>query len=256
MMMMVAACGGDDASGEPDAAPGDAAAVDGVDVDAPEGLACLGQAPVATAPDPMTVEGQVFVVVGYEVAPAAGATVDVRRRAGGAVVGSAATGVDGRFTMEVATGGVALDVWFEVEAAGRLPTHGFPGEPLRGGENAFLLVADAAEVGGWYGDAGETYAAGMRTVVVSVKDCENGSPAGVTAAVAPMPGSVVYYDDQAQRWDPQLAAATNGFVLLGDAAAEIAVAPSIGGVTLPAREVAPAADAVTLLLATPRTAPP
>lgn len=254
VLMVVAAC---DPAEEalPDAASvavDAAAAVDAVAVDAPEGLACLGMVPIATAPDPMVVEGMVLGVVGYQVSPADAARVELRRRGDGAVIATADTAIDGRFAMTVATGGVALDAWFVVEAAGRLPTHASPGEPLHGGESAFLLVADATEVAAWYRDAGATYAAGMRTMIASVKDCENDSPGGVTVDVAPAAGAVVYYDDEAQRWDPVLPAATNGFALAADAAASFELTARIGGLALPPRTVAAAPAALTLVLAGPR----
>jgi hypothetical protein len=232
-------------------AAADAAAPDAVP-DAADGpdLTCLDQDPPAAAADPLVVGGTVFAVVAYQLAPVEGAPVELRRRGDGGLVASATTGADGAFTLSVASGGAPVDGYFAIATAGRLETRAYPGAPLVGGENAFLLVADAAEVGAWYDAAGEAYT-GQATVVADVVDCGDGSIAGATVDVAPAPAAVVYDDDAAGRWDPTLDASGNGYALVTGAAAEVTLTAHAAGQTFPGHAVPAAPGTLTLALTPP-----
>ena len=112
-------------------------------------------------------------------------------------------------------------------ATDALPTRADPGTPLLGGEDALLVVANDAELARWAADAGTPYVAGTGALLTTVVDCEGKVITGSTIAVAGA-GSITYYDDVAKRWDPALAASTNGFALVGGAPATAALHATIG----------------------------
>jgi hypothetical protein len=249
---LAAGCGGDAAPAadarDVDAevvVPPDAAAPD-ADPDAPD-LTCLGDAAATAGADPLAVTGKVFAVAGYQVTPAAGAAVELRRRGDGALLAQAAADAEGGFELAVA-GGAAIDAVVVVTAADHLPTRAFPADPLVGGEDLLLLVVDAAELAAWYQDAGDAYDPGDRTVLAAVVDCARDPIRGSTLTVAPAPAALTYYDDQAQVWDPALAASSNGFTLASGAAASV----TLTSAPLPPRTVPAAPDELTLALISPR----
>ncbi len=249
-LLLVAACGGDAAPPAADAA----AAPDAEAPDAwtpPEGLACLGQPPPATAPEPVAIGGSLFAVEQMEVTALAGVPVELRARDGGALIASATTDGEGRFEIAVDSGGAPVDGYFSVEVDGYLPTRAFPAFPLTGAENALLIAAGAEELGRWYAQAGDVYQAPERTVIAAVADCAIDSIEGATARVTPAPSTLTYYDDVAHAWDPALDASTNGFALATGAAAEVTITGAIGSVDLPARAVPAAPGELTLVVATP-----
>lgn len=231
----------------PDGAVADAVVPDAADPT----LACLGQPPPATAPDPLAVGGTVFSVVDLEIAQLPGATVEVRRRADDALLVEAVTDGEGRFDVEVSSGGLPVDAYFQVVADGYLPTRGLPGYPLAGGENALLVAADAAEVAAWYAQVGDTYEPDARTVIAGVADCEGHGVAGASVTVAPPPATLTYYDDPARAWNPALEASTNGFALLTRPAASVAVTAAAGDLVFPGQQVAAPPGMLTMAVITP-----
>ena len=258
-LFAVAACGASPAA--PDA-PLDARALDARSPDAPAdsppdaagpNLACLGQAPPSTAPDPLPVAGKLFAVDHYDVAPVTGGTVVLRRRGTDAVLAQTTTAADGSFTMSVASGGAPVDAYFAIAADGYRPTRVEPGDPLSGGENALMLVAADDELARWYTAAGATYAAGARTLVTANVDCDDATLAGSTVAIAPAPATTTYYDDIAKQWSSSLAASTNGFALVTGAAATVTATAAVGTTQLPPRTITVPSGTVTLALLPPRT---
>jgi hypothetical protein len=252
MCLLLAACGGGN-PGVPDATLADAAKpVDApteaaIDAMGPD-LSCLGQPPPSGGSGPIAITGKVFAVDHYAVAPTT-ATVELRRRSDDGLVGQATSAAaDGAFSI-AAPGPV--DGYFVVTANGKLPTRASSDTPLTADQDALLLVADAAELGRWYADAGGSFASGARTVVAAVRDCAREPATGSTASIAPAPASVVYYDDAAKRWQPALAASTNGFVLATSTAASVAITPRLGGTAFPVKQVAALPDTLTLVVISP-----
>lgn len=216
-------------------------------------LACLGQPPPSTAPDPLPVAGKLFAVDHYNVAPVTGGTVVLRRHGSDAVLAQATTGSDGSFTMSVASGGAPVDGYFAIAADGYRPTRVEPGDPLSGGENALMLVAADDELARWYTAAGATYTAGARTLITASVDCDNATLDGSTVAIAPAPATTTYYDDVAKQWSPTLTSSTNGFALVTGAAASVTATAEFGATQLPPRTISVPAGTVTLALLPPRT---
>jgi hypothetical protein len=252
--LLIAACGGGDGA-DPDGAPPidgpgapDAAAPDaGADATPGPALDCLGD-PAPAPPGPVTLDGAVFAVVDYQVAPLPGAAVELHRAGDGAVVGQAVTGGDGRYTLDLAE---PVAGTFVVAAAGYLPTRAHVDVALAGDPDPLLLVADAAELAAWYADAGATYAPGARTVIAMVRDCALDTAAGATLAAAPA-GAVTYYDPAAMRWDPALASAPNGFALAtGLAADAVTLTPALGVATFPPEAITALPDTLTLSFISP-----
>jgi len=260
--LVLAACSSTLTPAMPDAAPGkDARARDAPpSIDAPPDapgpdLACLSQPPPTTAPDPLPVEGKLFAVTNYNVAPVTGATVVLRRRGTDAVLAQATTAADGGFTMTVASGGAPVDGTFTVAAAGYRPTRVDPGDPLSGGENALMLVADDAELARWYAAAGTTFTQGSPTLLTAAVDCAHDTLDGSTIEVAPAPATVTYYDATNKRWDAGLAASTNGFALVTGPASSVSVTAKLGATSLPAHAISVQANALTIAVLTPRSDP-
>lgn len=260
--LLLAACGSSATPATPDAAPGtDARAIDApvtppIDAapDAPgPDLACLGQPPPTTAPDPMPVEGTLFAVDHYALAPVDGAIVVLRHHGTEAVIAQATTGADGGFTMSVATGGAAVDGYFTVAAAGYRPTRIEPGDPLSGGENALMLLASDVEVERWYAAAGTPFTAGDATLITAAVDCAHDTLDGSTIAVAPAPATVTYYDATGKQWDAGLAASTNGFSLVTGPASAVSVTARLGATSLPPHAITVQANALTIAVLTPRS---
>jgi hypothetical protein len=258
VFLVLAACS------SPPAAPDAPHAADARAIDAPPpvdaapdapgpDLACLGQPPPATAPDPLPVEGKVFAVDHYDVAPVTGATVVLRRRGTDAMIAQATTAADGAFAMSVASGGVPVDGYFAVAAAGYRPTRVEPGDPLSGGENALMLVAGDAELARWYAAAGATFTAGAPTLITASVDCARDTLDGSTLAVTPSPGAVTYYDTTAKQWDATLAASTNGFALVTAPAATVSATTSLGATSLPPHTVTVPAGTLTIAVLTPHS---
>jgi hypothetical protein len=252
-VLILAACGSSPA--KPDAAadvprPPDAmidAMVD-ADPDAPD-LSCLAMPPPATAPDPLPVEGKLFVIDHYEVTPLAGAIVTVARKSDGAPLGTVTTADDGSFSTSIASGGAPVAAVLTTAASGFRPTRVDPGDPLSGGENALMVVASDAEVARWHADAN---AAGDDALIIVATDCARKAIPGATLAVTPAPAAITYYDDTAKRWDPQLTASTNGFVLVTGAATSVSATARSGATTLPSHPVAAPSGTLTVAVVTPR----
>ncbi len=260
--LLAGACGGtgtspdamaaaDAAELPPDALPVPDATAPDADDDAPA-LACLGQAPPATAPDPLPIGGTLFSVIDLEVAQLEGALVQVRRRGDGALLGQVTTDDEGRFDLTVTSGGVPVDAYLDVDAAGFLPTRGFPAEPLSGGENALLIAVTADELAAWYQTAGAEVEAGTGTLITAVVDCEPKVAAGATVAVTPAPSGQIYWDADASAWDPELTASTNGFALATGVAAQVTIAAALGDVAYPAQALAVPPDQLTMAVVSPR----
>ena len=247
VVLAAAGCGG--GGDAPDApAAVDAAAIDAqVAVDANPALACAGQSP-PTGSGAVSIDGTVLAVEDYAVEPVTGAAVELRRRSDDGVVGQAVTTADGKFTIAAAA---PVNGYFIVTSAGHLPTYAFDDMRQPTGDDALLLVADAAELARWYADAGGTYAAGARTLITAVRDCDHGTADIATVAVAPAPAELVYYDTTAMQWDPALTAATNGFALATDVAAAVTITPAFSGVTFPAEPIAALPDTLTIAVVSP-----
>ena len=223
-----------------------------VPIDAPPmpDLSCLGQPPPGTAPDPLAVDGTVFAIDHYQVAPLPGASVTLHRRSDDGVLATALTGSDGTFAMSVATGGVALDAYYTVAATGELPSRIDPGDPMTTGFFALAVVASDAEVQRWYGDAGASYGDGASPLISIAVDCNHAAVDGASVAIAPG-ATITYYDAAAQRWNPSLGASTNGFALItGGATRETATAAWHGQAFPPHAAVAPA-NTLSLAVASP-----
>jgi hypothetical protein len=216
-------------------------------------LTCIGQPPPTTAPDPLLVAGKVFSVDHYDVAPVEGATVVLRRRGTDAVIAQTTTAADGAFAMSIASGGMPVDGYFAVAAAGYRPTRVDPGEPLSGGDDALMLVAGDAELTRWYAAAGVPFTAGAPTLITASVDCARDTLDGSTISVSPSPGTVTYYDAPGKRWDAQLATSTNGFALVTGAASSVAVIGKLDSAQLPARAIEVPSNTLTIAVLTPHS---
>jgi hypothetical protein len=243
----------DGARARPDSPRAPDAAGDAPSRDAPPAadLACLGQAPPSTAPDPLALDGKVFGVDHYALSPFAGAVVTLHRRSDDAVlVTSLPSGTDGTYELAAATGGDALDAYFTITATGMLPVRVDPGDPLTTGYYALAVVAASDEVARWYADAGAAYSSDARTLISVAVDCDEAAIDGATIAIAPS-AQVTYYDSAASRWNPAATSSTNGFALVtGGAATESATVGWLG-TTFPAHAATAPAGTVTLAVASP-----
>jgi hypothetical protein len=237
-----------DAMQPPDAGPPDAP--DLSDAAPPANLACLGHAPSQTAGDPLIATGKLFAVANYQVAALANVQVVLRRTSDDHELATATTAADGSFAISIASGGAAQDAYFFVDDGVHRPTYALPGAPLTGSENALIIVADDAELTRWYADAGDTWSASKRTLIAAVTDCQ---PKSIAASItaSPAPAKLVYYDPNAQHWDPALAQSDNGFVLLTGANVTETITANAGTQSYPAHTFAAHAGAITLAVVPP-----
>jgi hypothetical protein len=254
MCLFVCACSSPAAAPDARAVPDVALPIDAMADTSDEGaapdLACLGQPATTTAPDPLDVDGTVFAIDHYQVAPLAGAVVTLHRRGDDGVIATDVSAADGRYAMSIATGGKAADAYYTVDAAGDLPTRIDPGDPLTTGFSPLVVVASEAEVMRWYADAGATYTTGAPTLISIAVDCSRAAVHGATATVSPV-AALTYYDADHMRWDPALAASTNGFALVTNAATTETVTAAWHGQAFPAHTAAAPAGTLSLAVATP-----
>jgi len=253
--LSIAACGSPSPSvpdapvHHPDAPRPDASRDAPPDAFAGPNLSCLGQPPPSTAPDPLPLDGKVFVVDHYQVMPFAGATVTVHRRGDDSVLAtSTVTADDGTYTLSATTHGAALDAYLTVAAADEVPVRIDPGDPLTTGFFGLALVAPTDEIMRWYADAGATYSAGAATTIAIAVDCDHASIAGTTVTVTPQ-APVIYYN--ADRWDPTATASDKGFALLAPARAAETITTTWHGHTSPAHAFATPAGTLTLAVVSP-----
>src|SRR5262245_21036119 len=214
-------------------------------------LACLDAPPPTTAADPIAITGKLFAVDHYQVDALAGVTVALRRTSDDGAIASATTGADGAFTITTPSGEHPIDGYLYLDDGVHRPTYAYAGRPLDGRTDALVIVADAAELGRWYADAGDTWSAAKRTVVAAVTDCTPRSVDGASVTTSPSPARLAYYDAAAQRWDPTLAASTNGFALLTGAGADEAITAHLGAVAWPPHAYPGHAGALTLAVVPP-----
>jgi hypothetical protein len=217
------------------------------DAASPDGEVAAPDAAVPPdAAEPIVVGGTVFDVTAYQVTPLAGAAVELHSRSDGAVLGAATADAEGRFAITVAGDG-PVDGVVTVAAADHLPTRAYPAAPLAGGEDLLLLAVGGDELAAWYVDAGDVHDPGDRTVLAAAVDSAGDPIPDATLTVAPAPAALVYYDDEAQRWDPALTAAGNGFALATGAAAAV----TLTWAGLPPREVSALPDELTIAVVSP-----
>jgi hypothetical protein len=255
VLIILAACGSPsiapDASNPHDAshAPSDAPADAAIDAPPAPDLSCSGQPPPPTAPDPLALDGKVFVVDHYQLAPFAGATVVTHRRSDdGVLATSTVTAADGTYAMSAATGGNALAAYFTVAAEGYLPVRIDPGDPLTDGYFGLAFVASADEIARWYADAGVT--ANDSALISIAVDCNHQVVADSTLAVLPT-ARVTYYDTM--KWNPALTASANGYSLVTNAAASEAVTAAWHGQAFPAHTAIAPTHTLSLVVTTPHS---
>jgi len=143
-----------------------------------------------------------------------------------------------------------VDAYYTIDATGELPVRIDPGDPLTTGFFALAIVATETEIQRWYADAGATYTAGASTLISIAVDCNHATVPAATDAIAPA-AQLTYYDADAMRWDPQLAASTNGFALVTNAAANETVTAAWHGQAFPAHPAATPAGTLSLAVASP-----
>jgi hypothetical protein len=236
-------------------APHRDAALDAVVPDAFDGpdLSCLGQPAPATAPEPLPLDGKVFVVDHYQITPFAGATLTVHRRSDDAVLAtSTVTASDGTYALSAATNGSALAAYLTVAAPGEVPVRIDPGDPLTTGFFGLALVAPPDEIARWYTDAGATYSATQPTMIAIAVDCNHASIAGATLTVAPQ-APLTYYN--ADHWDPTATTSDKGYALLGPPHPTETITAAWHTTSLPSHTVAAPAGTLTLAVISPYVAP-
>ena len=237
---------------DPDA-PGDTTAPPDDDAPPRIDLSCLGDPAPTTAPDPLPITGKVFAIDHYDAQPLANATVELRARSGDTLLATTASAADGAFAFAIASKGAPVDATLVVVAAGYRSVRGIPAEPFHATTpDALLAVATDDEVARWYGDAGAgSYAPGAPTLITGTIDCTGRAIEGATLAVAPGAATLTYYDARAKRWQPALAASTNGFALVTGAEDRITATASGAGNQFPARELVVAPGVLTLAVLSP-----
>jgi len=247
----LAAC----SAGKPGATAPDAAQLDAsIPTDTPAGvdLSCVGHSLPVTAPDPLPIGGKVFAIDHYQVMPAAGVTVEVRRLSDDEALATLTSDGDGAFATSLSTSGAPLAAYFAFTAAGDLPSRAVPGDPLVGGEKILSLVASDAELARWAVDAGVSRAPNDGALIAVGVDCASQPLPGGALIVDPHPAALTYYDPTAMRWDPALSTGGNGIALVSGGASPLTISAQLGSTTLASHELANPGHVLTVAEITPR----
>jgi hypothetical protein len=152
-------------------------------------FSCTTVAWPTTAPDPVLRKGSVSGFAGT--GPLGGANVEVRTVTGDALIGQTTTGSGpstlGKYTMSIATGGVAPTLYTKATMSGLLDGYEYDPYPtFEAAAPAFghnVLVVDAATLDELYQQAGVDRDPAMGTIQMQALDCLERAVAGVTATV-------------------------------------------------------------------------
>lgn len=224
----VVACGGDD---------------DGTGPSGP--FACLGDPLPTTAPDAITVSGQ---VLGNILSPTGIADAEVTAFTSTATeLGGDSTDGGGMYSVTVATGGVPLNGYIRVLKGGSsyLPTYAYPAVPLAASAVQNMLVPTGSEIDALEILTGVTQQAGNGFVGVVVKDCAGTPIAGATVSTSP--AATVRYNAGSTPSSTATSTAADGVAYVFNVAAgNVTVNARAGSRVLRGHVVNARADAVTL----------
>jgi hypothetical protein len=195
--------GGDPGSdeGTPDAEIGEADAAPGADART-DRFRCLGDPLPTDAADPIAVTGTVSRA-GLPTRPLSGASVQVFRRSGGAVLASATSAGNGTYTLSVATGGDPLDTYVRASSGTLFKTELYAASVVVADTSGSdFILTDATTLGFLTGLVDVTQEASLGAVTVRVADCDNNPVAGAT--ITGFGGTRVFYagDDGRPSADP------------------------------------------------------
>jgi hypothetical protein len=150
-------------------------------------LASCPGAPAGVPPDVVNVAG-VVTAIGDPTstgAPAAGAKVEVLD-AGGNILATSTTDVEGRFSFQLPTGGAPLAIVLRASSPGFLPTYWNLAAPITGDASAAILIASSQLAGMVFADPQQGQ------MLVHVEDCGGAAVAGVNVNAVPAPQNVIY----------------------------------------------------------------
>ena len=229
LILAVAACGGSDGGSGPNGA-----------------FDCLGDPLPTTAPDPITVSGQIQAGA---FAPAALTDALVAAFAIGSTDSIALDTSDagGLYSLTVATGGTPLNGYVRVTKAGStyLPTYAYPAVPLAGSAVQNMLVPTSGEIDVLEFATQVMQGAGNGFIGVVVVDCAGTPIAGATVSTNPA-GTYRYNSGSAPSAMATSTAADGVAYVFNVAAGDVIVSANGGGHVLRAHTVYARADAVTL----------
>jgi hypothetical protein len=154
-------------------------------------FACSGRPLPTAAPATITLTGRAMAA-GNPSTPLSGASVNVVGPAG-ATLGSATSGADGTFSINLTTGGVPLDAHVRVTATGRTESNWFPAAALSADARAGdINLFDSTTITLLAGVAGITPNAMRSQVFVTLGDCDGAPLPGATVSVNPAPAVTRY----------------------------------------------------------------
>ena len=185
LLVLVAGCGDPD-PGTPDALASDAPTIE-------YDFSCLEEEPPTTAPDPSMIGGTIRN--GDDTQGVPGIAIDVIRESDLTILGSAVTGADGGYQMNVATGGVAIEIARRLTGAGFVNTRVYGSKIVSGPQsvqNLLLTTSQYAEFAASFGVAADPQRGAITTVI---RDCANTPVVGALIAVSPSATNIGYLDN-------------------------------------------------------------
>lgn len=201
--MAGAACSESKRSGDTDARP-DAGTADAPEPDAASVAAdwsCVG-APAPEVPAQIAITGTLFEPSND---PVPDALVELVAAADDAVLGSATTGADGRFQIDVAAGADGLAAYLRAAPADRLPLYNYFDGPLREDAEVPMLSLTSGELAAFYGFAlGTQVDPAKSTVSMVFKDCAAVPVRDVAISLDPDAERIAYYSDAKKNVDNAL----------------------------------------------------
>lgn len=195
----------------PGSAGPDGASPDGASPDGPP--AFVSPCPVnSTAPDPVTVSGQVLGILSNQ--PVADVVFEVSTAEAAPAIATASSDVDGNFTFELRTDGVPVRPFIKSSKQGLLTDYHQTDVLFdRDTPNLLSFAGSQADLDTAYSAARLTEDPARGTVFLSVPDCAGNFLAGVTVTTSP--ASRAIYAGSARSPDGSLAAtSTSGIVYL------------------------------------------
>ena len=245
-LSLAAACGGDDDGASADAAPDANRQPDAAPhIDAapptdarPADVSCVNDALPTEAPDPVTVDGNVFTIDMLEPAPVQNAQVEAHAAADDPMdpaLDMDNTDADGLFSITAATGGVPSDAYLYATKNGFLPTRLYPPLPVASDIPMApipLVTNDLLSTLGLFtGGIDQDRLKGVMLLIVA--DCADQPAAGATVSLSPGGGDIIYASAMGLPDTDRTTTSDSGLVFVFNApTGDVTVDAEVGGESL------------------------
>jgi len=207
------------------------------------GFECLGAALPTTAPNTITLGGQ---ILHNALAPTAlsGAEV-IASKTGTDTLAADTSNTPGFYSLSITTGGTPVDGFLRISKSGYLTTYAYPSRPLAANDTTNVLVITSQEFGLLHAAVGLSHTAGTGSIGVVVRNCAGTPLEGATVSSNP-PGTVKYNSAGAPSATAVSTSADGVAYIFNVAAGNVTVMSTASGHTLRQHVVNARADVITL----------